>query len=105
MNDVLYDTYRIMRGLGITKSANHFSIEFLGRSKRLYSWILSSGHKPPLDVMVRLYAKIDDLCSEAKATGDIAKAELFELLTDRIWSSVRTESLTMEPNRRSKRIG
>ncbi|MEI6559239.1 MAG: hypothetical protein WCO00_12610 [Rhodospirillaceae bacterium] len=102
MNEILHEAYRTLRGLGVVKSANQFSREMLGRSSRMYSWILSSEHPPDLGVMVGLYSRIDDLCTHAEKSGDTRRARLFSGLANRLWDSIKTQSLEKGPNRRRK---
>ena len=102
MNELLHEIYRVLKSLGIAKSGNQFSRELLGRSDRLYSWILATGHAPALDVMVGLYSRLDDLCESAEKDGDANKAKILDALTKRLWDTIRQESLTKGPNRRKK---
>lgn len=102
MNELLHEIYRILTSLGIAKSGNQFSRELLGRSDRLYSWILATGHAPALDVMVGLYSRLDDLCEKAQKEGDANRAKILDGLTTRLWDTIREKSLTKGPNRRKK---
>ena len=105
MNELLYETFRELRGLGITNSGNDFSRNMLGRSSRYYSWVLATGHQPDLGVMVGLYTRIDDLCTSAEVTGDIKRATALDDLTTRLWEEIRHQRLTKGPNRRKKAVG
>ena len=102
MNELLHETYRTLKHFGIVKSCNDFSRKMLGRSSRLYSWILATDHPPALDVMLGLYARLDDLCAEAEATGDLQRAKALDNLAERLWTEIRAESLTKGPCRRKK---
>ena len=105
MNELLYETFRELRGLGITNSGNDFSRNMLGRSSRYYSWVLATGHQPDLGVMVGLYTRIDDLHASAEVAGDLLRATALDDLTTRLWDEIRHQSLTKGPNRRKKPAG
>ena len=102
MNELLYQTFKELRGLGITNSGNDFSRNMLGRSSRYYSWVLATGHQPDLGVMVGLYTRIDDLHASAEVAGDLQRATALDDLTTRLWDEIRHQSLTKGPNRRKK---
>ena len=102
MNELLYETFRELRGLGITNSGNDFSRNMLGRSSRYYSWVLATGHQPDLGVMVGLYTRIDDLHASAEVAGDTKRATALDDLTTRLRDEIRHQSLTKGPNRRKK---
>jgi hypothetical protein len=102
MNELLHEIYKILTALGIAKSGNQFSRELLGRSDRLYSWILATGRAPALDVMLGLYLRLDDLCENAQKDGDANRAKILDGLTTRLWDTIREESLAKGPNRRKK---
>ena len=102
MNELLYETFKALRELGITNSGNDFSRNMLGRSSRYYSWVMASGHEPDLGAMVALYARLDDLHTCAEVAGDIRLAAALDNMTTRIWESIRHRSLTKGPNRRKK---
>ena len=102
MNELLYQTFKELRGLGITNSGNDFSRNMLGRSSRYYSWVLATGHQPDLGVMVGLYTRIDDLHASAEVAGDTKRATALDDLTTRLWDEIRHQSLTKGPNRRKK---
>ena len=103
MNELLYETFKALRELGITNSGNDFSRNMLGRSSRYYSWVLATGHEPDLGVMVGLYTRIDDLHASAEVAGDLQRATALDDLTARLWDEIRHRSLTKGPNRRSKK--
>ena len=105
MNELLYKTFKELRGLGITTSGNDFSRNMLGRSSRYYSWVLATGHEPDLGVMVGLYTRIDDLHTSAEVAGDIRRATALDDMTSRLWEEIRHQSLTKGPNRRKKPVG
>ncbi len=105
MNELLYQTFAELRGLGITSSGNDFSRNMLGRSSRYYSWVLATGHEPDLGAMVGLYARIDDLHASAEEAGDIRRATALDDMTTRLWDEIRHQSLTKGPNRRKKPAG
>ncbi len=100
MNELLHQTFKELRGLGITNSGNDFSRNMLGRSSRYYSWVLATGHEPDLGAMVGLYARIDDLCASAEISGDMTRATALDALTSRLWDTIRQQSLVKGPNRR-----
>lgn len=105
MNQLFYETYNELRCLGITVSGNDFSRTLLGRSSRYYSWVLATGHEPDLGAMVGLYARLDDLLTNAEIAGDIKRASALDALTSRLWDAIRHKSLTKGPNRRKKPAG
>ena len=100
MRELLHQTFKELRGLGITNSGNDFSRTMLGRSSRYYSWVLATGHEPDLGALVGLYARIDDLCAIAEMTGDMTRATALDGLTSRLWDTIRHQSLVKGPNRR-----
>ena len=102
MNELLYETFKELRRIGITNSGNDFSRNLLGRSSRYYSWVLASGHEPDLGAMLALYARLDDLHTCAEVAGDIQRSNAIDYLTTRIWDSIRHHSLSKGPNRRKK---
>ena len=102
MNELLYETYRVLRGLGEVKSENDFSRKYLGRSDRIMSWIKASGHPPAIDMMLGLYARLDDYYTENEATGNLGRAKVIDGLTNRLWATLREESIRKGPNRRVK---
>jgi len=102
LNDILYDTFDTLRAYGFVRSGSEFSRDFLGRSDRLYSWILSSGHEPNLSVMLGLYNRLEDMYLKAESAKEHINAIVLSDLTDRLWEEIRAESLRKGPNRRKK---
>ena len=100
---ILHDIYSTLKSFGDVKSQNHFSRDMLGRSSRLYSLVLATDNSPALDVMLGLYARLDDMCELAKKAENISKAKQLDDLTTRLWQEIRTESLLRGPFKRSKR--
>ena len=101
-NNLLHETYSTLCRMGLVTSGNDFSRRMLGRSARLYSWIKATDHPPALDVLLGLYARLDDLHDEAHAKGDAITARTLDDLAGRLWTMIREESLTRGPNRRNK---
>ncbi len=105
MNELLHQTFRELRGLGITTSGNDFSRRLLGKSSRYYSWVLATNHEPDIGAMVGLYSRLDDLITSAEVAGDNARAAALDDLTSQLWDSIRLRSLNRGPNRRKKPAG
>jgi len=103
-NALIYETYKTLISFGIVKSCNDFSRKMLGRSSRLYSWILATNHAPALDVMLGLYVRIDDLHAEAEAADDTKRALVLNDMAGRLWTAIREESLTKGPRRRKQAL-
>ena len=101
--DIIDDIYDTLLYYGDVKSQNQFSRDMLGRSSRLYSLVLATHNPPALDVMLGLYARLDDLCEVAAKSGNTLKATKLDDLTTRLWDEIRTESLARGPFKRSKR--
>ncbi len=93
MNELLYEISRVIKSFGVVKTDNQFSIEWLGRSPRLYSWAKATGNPPAMDVLVGLYNRLEILRNRYEQTGDAANATIIDDLTDRLWESIREESL------------
>jgi len=100
---ILHDIYSTLKSFGDVKSQNQFSQKMLGRSSRLYSLVLATDNPPALDVLIGLYARLDDMCELAEKAGNISKAKQLDDLTTRLWREIRTESLVRGPFKRSKR--
>ena len=104
MNEQLYEIYRLLRALGIVKSENQFSRDYLGRTARIFSWMKISGHAPALDVMLGLYNRLVNLHEELEISGEIARAQLIDATTDKLWEVIRRESLLKKPHSRKKHL-
>ena len=102
MNEQLYEIYRLLRALGIVKSENQFSRDYLGRTARIFSWMKISGHPPALDVMLGLYNRLINLHEELEVSGEIARAQLIDATTTKLWEVIRQESLLKKPCSRKK---
>jgi len=102
VNNLINEIFKTLLALGIVRSANNFSHTLLGRSKRHYSWILSSGHQPSLGVMLGLYARLDDISTASDAAGDTLRANTIHDLANRLWDVIRHESLIKGPHLRKK---
>ena len=104
MNEQLYEIYRLLRALGVVKSENQFSRDYLGRTARIFSWMKISGHAPALDVMLGLYNRLVNLQEELEISGEKARAELIDDTTDKLWEVIRRESLLKRPHSRKKHL-
>ena len=102
IGDLIHEIFAKFMDIGIVKSGNEFSKKMLGRSSRHYSWLLSSGHEPALDVMLGLYVRIDDLRAESEAAGDTSRALILHDMAGRLWTMIRKESLIKGPRRRKQ---
>ena len=103
MNELLFEISDTMKRFDIVKTDNQFSIEWLGRSPRLYSWAKATGNPPAMDVLVGLYNRLDILRSKYEQTGEIDNAAIIDDLTDRLWDGIRSESLSRTYFRRKVR--
>ena len=104
MNEQLYEIYRLLRALGVVKSENQFSRDYLGRTARIFSWMKISGHAPALDVMLGVYNRLVNLQEELEISGEKARAELIDDTTDKLWEVIRRESLLKRPHSRKKHL-
>ncbi len=104
MNILIHEIYNTLIKLGIVKSGNQFSIDMLGRSSRLYSFIKATGRNPPIDVALGLYGRLDKLCLQAENSGDKQMAKTLDELTSKLWVSMMDESLQKQPHRRRKHL-
>ena len=102
MNEILYEIYKLLRASGFVKSENQFSRDYLGRTARIFSWIKISGHAPAIDVMLGLYNRLINLHEELEASGEIARAQLIDATTTKLWEVMRRESLAKKPCSRKK---
>ena len=100
---IIDEIFNTLMCFGDVTSQNQFSRDMLGRSSRLYSLVLATHNPPALDVMLGLYARLDDLCEMAAKAGNTSKANKLDDLTTRLWDEIRTESLARGPFKRSKR--
>ena len=105
MNELLYETYMALRDFHYVDSAVQFSREYLGRSDRMYSWLLSSGHKPDIGVMVGLVARLEDLHYDATKENNTRVTAVLDDFHERITECIKQESLRKGPNRRKKHVG
>ncbi len=101
--DIIHEIFNELKSSGVVKSQNQFSRDLLGRSSRLYSWVLATDNPPALEVMLGLYARLGDLCERAARAENTLKANKLDDLTTRLWSQIREESLMRGPHRRTKR--
>ena len=105
LNELLYEIYDTLKTHSLVESGNDFSRRFLGRSDRLYSYLLSSGNEPNLGMLLGLYARLDEGCWQAMRDKDHLNAAIFEELADELWEALRAESLQKGPHRRKKSVG
>ena len=104
LNELLYEIYDTLKTHNIVESGNDFSRRYLGRSDRLYSYLLSSGNEPNLGMLLGLYTRLDKKCWEAMKEKEHLNAAIFEELADRLWEALRVESLKKGPHRRKKHL-
>ncbi len=102
MNDLIRNIYKLLTDIGVVKSGNQFSREWLGRSDRLYSYILSSGRTPGLDIMLGLYVRLVNLCSVLISVGDNNNAKQVYNISTMLLSEMTEDCLTRKPYRRKK---
>ncbi len=100
MNLIIVQIYQTLLDNGFVKSGNQFSREWLGRSDRLYSWLLSTGRAPGIDVMLGLYARLEQLCSRISMYENYIYYSNFCDLRNRLWSELIKTCLNKKAHRK-----
>lgn len=98
MNELLKEIYKSLKNINLTRSGNHFSTEWLGRSSRHYSWVLATDHLPALDMMLGLYVRLNKQADKLKVDGDNKNIELLDDITKRLWADLIDESVRKRPH-------
>lgn len=85
---------------GIVRNQCDFSQNWLGRSRRYYSFLLATQQEPPIDVLSGLATRLDMLSRQFNQLQLRSRASQIQALASTLWGEVERRSIIKVPRRR-----